>query len=204
MRDDEPEDDVLRDLRVLASQMHPAELMVCVVRGHGWGCDPGGVDYGEDGDILLFFDDGADTTRTIPRARYLGALADVCMERGYPDEHDVIRAVLADPSHATEHPAANLADALARCARLAALLEQHGWERRGDELHHPASGSMRNTTAWDDYIEALRSELIADELRAGANARPEWQSYHRSMMAAIDALLAEERRAGRRATSHGG
>jgi hypothetical protein len=200
--DEEPE--LLRDVRLLSSQMHPAELVVCVVRGHGWGRDPGGVDYidsdrggragtGGHGEVELYFDDSVDTTKRVSRAEYLGALADVCLERGFPEEHDVIRAVLADSSHAATHPAADVGRAAARCARLAELLEASGWERRGDELHHAESGSVRSTTMWDDHIEALRAELETEAQRAGAGARPEWQAYHRSMMAAIDALLAEER-----------
>ena len=200
--DEEPE--LLRDVRSLSSQMHPAELVVCVVRGHGWGCDPGGVDYiesdgggragtGGHGEVELYFDDRLDTVKRVSRAEYLGALADVCLERGYPEEHDVIRAVLADSSHAATHPAADVARAAARCARLAALLEAGGWERIGDELHHAASGAIRNTTGWNDHVEALRAELEADAKRADAATRPEWQAYQRSMMAALDALLAEER-----------
>jgi hypothetical protein len=86
-RGDEAESDVLRDVRWLAGQMHPAELVVCVVRGHGWGTDPGGADYAEDdsGEVELYFDDGADTTKRVPRAAYLGALAEVCLERGFAD-----------------------------------------------------------------------------------------------------------------------
>ncbi|HUQ07306.1 MAG TPA: hypothetical protein VM261_32665 [Kofleriaceae bacterium] len=198
---DEPE--LLRDVRWLSSQMHPAELVVCVVRGHGWGCDPGGVAYidsdrggragtGGHGEVELYFDDSVDTTKRVSRAEYLGALADVCMERGFPEEHDVIRAVLADSSHAATHPAADVARAVARCARLAELLEAHGWERRGDEIHHEASGVVRSTTRWDDHVEALRAELETQARAAGAAARPEWLAYQRSMMAAIDALLAEE------------
>lgn len=201
----EEESEVLRDVRWLAGQMHPAELVVCVVRGHGWGTDPGGVDYidsdgggragtGGHGEVELYFDDSADKAKRVSRAEYLGALADVCLERGYPDEHDVIRAVLADASYAATHPAADLARAAARCARLAVLLESHGWERRGDEVWHVASGSMVNTTSWDDHIEALRAELEDGARKAGASARPEWLGYQRSMMAAIDALLAEESR----------
>ena len=79
---DEQESDVLRDVRMLAGQMHPAELVVCVVRGHGWGTDPGGVDYidsdgggragtGGHGEVELYFDDSADTTRRVSRADYL-------------------------------------------------------------------------------------------------------------------------------------
>jgi hypothetical protein len=200
----EPESELLRDVRWLAGKMHPAALMVCVVRGHGWGTDPGGVDYidsdaggragtGGHGEVELYFDDSAGTTRRVSRAEYLGVLADLCLERGYPEEHDVIRAILADAAHATTHPAADLARAAARCARLAELLQLHGWERRGDELHHPPSGSMQNTAAWNDHVEALRAALV-DDARTAAAARPEWESYHRSMMAAIDALLAEEAR----------
>ena len=188
----EQESEVMRDVRWLAGQMHPAELVVCVVRGHGWGTDPGGVDFNDDGDVELYFDDSAGRTRTVSRAEYLGALADFCMECGYPDEHDIIRAVLADPAHAAEHPAADVVRAAARCARLASLLESHGWERRGDELHHPPSGSMMNTTSWDDHIEAVRAELESSAKKAGANAQPAWLAYQRSMLAAIDTLLAEE------------
>jgi hypothetical protein len=204
---DEPE--LLRDVRWLSSQMHPAELVVCVVRGHGWGTDPGGVDYidsdrggragtGGHGEVELYFDDSVDTTKRVSRADFLGVLADVCLERGFPEEHDVIRAVLADSTHAATHPAADVARASARCARLTELLEAQGWERRGHEIHHEPSGHTRNTTMWDDHIEALRAELETQFAAAGTAAQPEWLAYHRSMMAAIDALLAEEAAAARR------
>jgi hypothetical protein len=199
------ESELMRDVRWLAGQMHPAALVVCVVRGHGWGTDPGGIEYidsdgggragtGGHGEVELYFDDSVGTARRASRAEYLGVLADLCLERGYPDEHDVIRAVLADASHAATHPAADRARARARCARLAELLVTHGWERRGDELHHVASGSMKNTASWDDHVEAMRAELVDGAKRYGANAQPAWLAYQASMVAAIDALLADESR----------
>ena len=187
------EPDVVHGVRLLAEQMHPAELVVSVVRGVGWGTDPGGVIFLEDGGVELYFDDGADSSLRVTRAELLGALADVCMERGYPDEHDMIRAVLADPAHATVHPAHDVARARARCARLGELLEAHGWERRGDELHHAASGSGWSTAPRADHVEALRAALVDDARRAGASATAPWLAYQRAMLAAIDALLAEER-----------
>jgi hypothetical protein len=48
-----------------------------------------------------------------------------------------------------------------------------------------------------DHVEALRAELVSSAAKAGASARPEWLAYQRSMLAAIDALLAEEAAARR-------